>query len=109
MRRRLERDNRNLFGEDTDPMGGLANLADAMLVLAVGIMLALVMNWHISISGGYTTEVEQGSMQELDASQLQNAAEVGESGESSDYEEKGTVYVDKKTGTMYLVESNGDK
>ena len=90
-------------------MGGLANLADAMLVLAVGIMLALVMNWHISISGGYTTEVEQGSAQEVDASMFQEAAEAGEAGDASDYEEKGTVYVDKKTGTMYLVESNGDQ
>ena len=109
MRRRLQRDNRFDFGEDTNPMGGLANLADAMLVLAVGIMLALVMNWHISISGGYTTEVEQGNMQEVDASQLQSAEEAGQSGESSNYEEKGTVYVDKKTGKMYLVESNGEK
>ena len=108
MRRTLERNSRDYFKDDTDPMGGLANLADAMLVLAVGIMLALVMNWHISISGGYTTEVEQGSAQEVDASMFQEAAEAGESGESSNYEEKGTVYVDKKTGKMYLVESNGD-
>ena len=107
MRRKLERGSRYDFSDDVDPMGGLGNLADAMLVLAVGIMLALIMNWHVSISGGYTTEVEQGNMTEVDASVLQEAAEVGESGEASNYEEKGTVYVDKETGTMYLVESNG--
>ena len=96
------------FEDDLNPMGGLSNLADAMLVLAVGIMLALIMNWHISISGGYTTEMDQGSMQEVESSEFSEAMEGESSDESSNLEEKGTVYVDKDTGTMYLVESNGD-
>ena len=93
------------FEEDVNPMGGLSNLADAMLVLAVGIMLALIMNWHINIAGGYTTEMDQGSMQEVDSAEFNNAVQ-GSDSDSSDLEEKGTVYVDKKTGTMYLVESD---
>ncbi len=109
MRRRLNRNNQEPFEEDLNPMSGLSNLADAMLVLAVGIMLALVMNWHISISGGYTTEMDQSSMQEVDASQLQDAVEGGSSEDAAEYEEKGTVYIDKKTGTMYLVESDEEK
>lgn len=106
MRKRYSQGNRMDFEEDINPMGGLSNLADAMLVLAVGIMLALVMNWHINIAGGYTTEVEKGAMQEVDSGELSNAISGGEAGESSDLEERGTVYVDKNTGTMYLVEKN---
>ncbi|MBQ9060855.1 MAG: DUF2149 domain-containing protein [Firmicutes bacterium] len=105
----MNRGNQEPFEDDLNPMGGLGNLADAMLVLAVGIMLALVMNWHISISGGYTTEMDQSSMQEVDSSQLQDAVEGGTSEDSAEYEEKGTVYIDKKTGTMYLVESDEEK
>ncbi|MBR2512274.1 MAG: DUF2149 domain-containing protein, partial [Firmicutes bacterium] len=53
MRRRFERARRSLFSEeDANPMSGVSNLADVMLVLAVGIMLALIMNWHISVNGG---------------------------------------------------------
>ena len=32
-----------------NPMEGLGNLADAMLVLAVGIMLALILNWKLDV------------------------------------------------------------
>lgn len=30
-------------------MDGVANMADVMLVLAVGIMLALIINWNVSL------------------------------------------------------------
>ena len=33
-----------------NPMDSISNLADAMLVLAVGIMLALIINWNVDIS-----------------------------------------------------------
>ena len=39
-----------------DPMSSIGNLADAMLVLAVGIMLALILNWNVDIS---TPQVQQ--------------------------------------------------
>ena len=32
-----------------NPMDSISNLADAMLVLAVGIMLALIINWNVDI------------------------------------------------------------
>lgn len=104
MRRRLSRLNNDQFEDNSDPMSGLSNLADAMLVLAVGIMLALIMNWHVSISGGYTTEIDQSTMTEVDSSELQDASQNQDG--AAEFEEKGTVYIDKKTGTMYLVESD---
>ncbi len=108
MRRRLSRGSSDLFGEeDANPMGGVSNLADAMLVLAVGIMLALIINWHISVSGGTVTQMDTGSLQEVDASEYTPATEDNNSeGTNSNLEEKGTVYVDRQTGKMYLVEPN---
>ena len=35
---------------EVNPMDGVANLSDAMLILAVGIMLALILNWNVDIS-----------------------------------------------------------
>ena len=48
--------NRNLIDSVDDsgtPMDGVSNMSDAMLVLAVGIMLALVINWKIDIKEVY--------------------------------------------------------
>ena len=39
-----------------NPMDSVSNLADAMLVLAVGIMLALIINWNVDISGAKTAQ-----------------------------------------------------
>ena len=103
MQRKLSRSSQGLFEEEEiNPMSGVSNLADVMLVLAVGIMLALIINWHISVSGGAVTQMEGATMTEVDASDYEEVA--GEDGEDSNMEEKGTVYVDKKTGKMYLVE-----
>ena len=38
-----------------NPMDSIGNLADAMLVLAVGIMLALIINWNVDISSAGQT------------------------------------------------------
>lgn len=106
MRKRLGHKNGNLFSDsDADPMSGVSNLADVMLVLAVGIMLALIMNWHISVSGGSVTQMEKGSMKKIDRSELETSQDKeSKTNQQSNLQKKGTVYVDKKTGTMYLVE-----
>ncbi len=42
--------NREQFdNQAVNPMDSLLNLSDAMLVLAVGIMLALVIHWNIDV------------------------------------------------------------
>ncbi len=106
MRRRFDRGGRSLFSEgDANPLSGVSNLADVMLVLAVGIMLALIMNLHLSINAGSVTQMDQSEMKEVDQSQFSTSTENSES--DSNLQEKGTVYVDKNTGKMYLVEQNG--
>ena len=43
------RDKRKRFvdKEDEDPMSGVANLVDAMLVIAVGLLVFLVISWNM--------------------------------------------------------------
>lgn len=48
MKRKLHRDDRE-GGKEVNPMEGVANLADVMLVLAVGMMLAPVVAWNVDI------------------------------------------------------------
>ena len=56
MKRRRRRGDR--FSEESvDPMNYVSNLSDAMLVLAVGMMLALIVHWNVDIStGGRSSE-----------------------------------------------------
>ena len=93
---------RRIRAEETavNPMDGLGNLADAMLVLAVGIMLALVLNWKLDLTA-VSAEPEateapieiseddmQSTSQELDADALQRV---------------GALYYDEATGTYYAI------
>ncbi len=89
--------------EDINPLDGMANLADIMLVFACGLMLALIINWNVDIGGtvGKTAAVQQGK--EVTSS-LQGADTSADPlGNSAKYEKMGTVYKDPVTGKMYLV------
>lgn len=102
-------------GEDVNPMSYLSNLSDVMLILAVGIMLALVVHWNVDIttSGGQSqgNTGEDGSilvdkdramsMTQEDLDRLQ--AQGGVTGGGEDLEKRGEVYYDAKTGTYYIV------
>ena len=56
MKRRRRRGER-FSDESVDPMNYVSNLSDAMLVLAVGMMLALIVHWNVDIStGGRSSE-----------------------------------------------------
>ena len=117
---------RNRFdGESVNPMQFLSNLSDAMLVLAVGMMLALIVHWNVDIStsGGvmsdsgvsYAAEGEGGSerIDKNDALQLPGEAleqmptqQLGDDG--SGMEKLGEVYYDAATGQYYIIEIEGD-
>ena len=92
------------FDDDTaNPMEYVGNLVDAMLVLAVGIMLALVINWNVDIFSS------QGDYSDSDT---QSAVSFSENDlEKTDKEKTpeellkmGTVYFDSETGTYYIIE-----
>lgn len=87
---------------EVNPMDGVANLADAMLVLAVGIMLALILNWNVDISavrGQADPETEEAlTFTEEDLTQSEAREGQGE------LEKLGAVYYDPETGLYYIIE-----
>ena len=70
--------------EDFSPMEGVGNMADAMLVFACGLLLALIISWNVDVSE--TGEIKK----------QPNATE--------DLKDMGRVYQDPKTGKYYVVE-----
>ena len=100
MARRKSR--RRLSSTEEDPMAGTANLVDAMLVIAVGLLVFLIISWNMQgvvmdqVQNQQTSEVEQGE-------QLNNTPDVSESS-GQGYTEMGTVYKDPKTGKLIMVE-----
>ena len=121
--RRGRRTRRRFSEEEVNPMNYLSNLSDAMLVLAVGIMLALIVHWNVDIStsGGtmsdsgqsYAADGEGGnsaidrdsavnfSQDELDNMQSQDKLDSSDTG----MEKLGEVYYDAATGQYYIVEN----
>ena len=117
--RRLGQTRERFGGEDVNPMNYLSNLSDVMLILAVGIMLALVVHWNVDIttSGGQSqgNTGENGSVlvdkdhavtmtqEELDRLQAQGSVISG-GGES--LEKRGEVYYDAVSGTYYIIQDS---
>lgn len=89
--------------ENVNAMDGVANLVDAMLVFACGLMITVMMNWNIT---SFVKPVEVDEQQKVNADQF--AEMTQDSGVSSSYDQKGVVYQDPETGEMYLVEDAGD-
>ncbi|MEN4029700.1 MAG: DUF2149 domain-containing protein, partial [Methanobacterium sp.] len=92
--------------EDEDPMAGSANLVDAMLVIAVGLLIFLVISGDMQSAVFSDTSPEE---KELPIESIQNAPEVqmgkGISDTSQEgFVEMGTVYKDPKTGKLIMVE-----
>lgn len=83
--------------ESFNPMDGMANLADVMLVFACGLLIALIASWNVDISNVSNTE------NRYEIEKAQGAEKTIE--EEADMEEMGTVYKDPDTGKYYIVEN----
>ena len=100
---RLGKRGKNSFfdEEEQNPMEGVANLVDAMLVLACGLMMAIISFYNVDINGTNT------KAEELKQEQLQEVDDYGVIDEdvnvSGGFESRGKVYEDKKTGKMYVI------
>jgi hypothetical protein len=75
-------------------MEGMANLADVMLVLAVGFLLALIMSWNTDWMNRESGIAEIGEMSRAETDALDAGRE---------YEPMGRVYRDPNSGKLYLV------
>ena len=101
---------RRLDDEDVNPMNYVSNLSDVMLILATGIMLALIIHWQIdvdTVSAEETTQTEEEGSVDVTTTftddDLENSQEVPDS-----LEELGAVYYDAETGTYYIIKGDGD-
>ena len=90
---------RTQMGEDINPSAYIVNLADCMLVLACGLMVALISAWQIDLG---MTKIEDGTLQEAD----QNILDIDQTENGSYYVEAGTVYRDPNTGVLYILVDN---
>ncbi len=87
----------NEVGEDVNPAAYIVNLADCMLVLACGFMVALMAFWNIDISSA--EKVEEADLEEVQPEDAESEIQNG----GSSYEQAGTAYRDPKTGKVYIV------
>lgn len=85
--------------EDFSPMEGVGNMADAMLVFACGLLLALLLSWHVSIGGDGKISQSASATQEISGVDGTVTQEIDA---NTPLEEIGTVYRDPATGKYYV-------
>ena len=98
-------------GEE-DPMAGTSNLVDAMLVIAVGFLIFVVISWNMQsvifqdTSQDQSQAVQKSPTNVTEVTEGQQVNETPESSESSGqgYMEMGKVYKDPSTGKLIMVE-----
>lgn len=85
---------------DDDPMSGLNNLSDAMLVLALGFLIFAIM--ALSVNPDMITEQTQTQDVSTAETFSQNYSDAGGM-EDSGFSEVGKVYEDPNTGELVMV------
>ena len=112
MQRRLSRNRSSDWpqeNEGVNPIEGIANLADAMLIFSVGAMLALIVNWHVDINQADASSSSQtGKNSAVTFTQKDlTPVEGKENPDSAAMKKLGTVYYDEKTNTYYILGADG--
>ena len=101
-------------GEE-DPMAGTANLVDAMLVIAVGLLVFLVLAWNMQsvlFNDDLTQEQKEKVMEAMnqEVTEVQEGQVLNETPDTSNqtgqgYTEMGKVYKDPSTGKLIMVQN----
>lgn len=100
--------------DEEDPMAGVANLVDAMLVIAVGLLVFLVISWNmqaIVFNDSVTPEQKQDAINamkqvtEIDQGQQLNETPDVSNSSGEGYAELGKVYKDSNTGKLIMIEN----
>ncbi|WP_407414795.1 DUF2149 domain-containing protein [Methanobrevibacter sp.] len=98
---------------EEDPMAGTANLVDAMLVIAVGFLVFVIISWNmqsIVFNEDMSPEQRQQVMQNIQSmSEVNQGHQLNETPDISNssgqgYTEMGKVYKDPSTGRLIMVE-----
>ena len=104
---------RKRFSEgEEDPMAGTSNLVDAMLVIAVGLLIFVVISWNMqNVVFQDSSQNPQQAIQENspDVTEVSEGQVLNETPDTSDssgsgYMEMGKVYKDPSTGKLIMVE-----
>lgn len=91
-------------GEDVNPSAYIVNLADCMLVLACGFLVALISFYNIDVSMT-AKKLDEEQLSEIEPETLDE--ELLDGG-GSYYVEAGKVYRDPNTGVLYMVQETGE-
>ena len=86
-------------GEDINPSAYIVNLADCMLVLACGFLVALISFYNIDVMPA--TELTEDELEQVEPEEMPEDLLAGG---GSYFVEAGTVYRDPSTGVLYMVE-----
>ncbi|MCR5846276.1 MAG: hypothetical protein K6G78_06925 [bacterium] len=86
---------RGASGEDVNPSAYITNIADCMLVLALGLLVALIARFDLQLD-------QQPEEQIIGIEVNMDADNDGVIDEG--YEQKGEVYYDSATGKYYMVQ-----
>ncbi len=103
---------RRLDSDEEDPMAGVANLVDAMLVIAVGLLVFLVMSWNMQ-DVVFNEDLDQ-SQREDAMNAMKNAVNIDQGQQLNDtpdvsnssgqgFSEVGKVYRDPSSGRLIMV------
>ncbi len=98
--------------EEEDPTSGVSNLVDAMLVLAVGFLIFVVMSWNMQsvVFSDMSQQEKQQTMEamkkavELNQGKELNNTPNSTSGSGEGYVELGQVYKDPETGKLIMIQ-----
>ena len=111
MVRRKQR-RRKSSDDDIDPMAGTTNLVDAMLVLALGFLIFVVISWNMQsvIFSDMSQDQKQAVMESMkqvsEVTQGQELNDTPDTPQSSGqgFTELGKVYKDPSSGKLIMVE-----
>lgn len=129
-RRRKRRRGTGAFSENSDvnPLSYTGNMSDAMLILAVGIMLALIIHWNVDVStsGGEMSDsgmtlqqqsdgkggdsaVNKDEAISFDGDDLQEMENSEDLSNGGGMDKLGEVYYDSGTDKYYVVKQLPEK
>ena len=92
---------------EEDPMAGTSNLVDAMLVIAVGFLVFVIISWNMTAMidpDQNIQEMMQQKTSEIDQGQQLNETPDTSNSSGQGYTEMGKVYKDPATGKLIMVE-----
>ncbi len=88
-------------GEDINPMDGVGNMFDVMMVFACGLMIAIMMLWNIDLNN-VVNIIDQTELIELDEDEAIDQSNAA----ASNYDNLGTAIEDPNTGKTFVVDDS---